>query len=472
MMKKAWSYLSDIGISPTLPSDEARIIKLLNRISFIVCIFIIGYIPLIYFFKEQIMLPVLLPEVLLFGFTFYWVKKEKFKTAKIYFLINALLFLGFIGLTSGKEGADKYLLIASSVLPLMLFKRKSYIILFFLANILLFFSIYTYQRYYPAFLHSSSASITISYYFNIATTFILIFFTIYYFKNINKQYEIKLVEKNKIIEEKNKDITDSINYAKKIQDAILPSDDYITGIHSKHFVLFKPKDIVSGDFYWIYQIKEIVIWLVADCTGHGVPGAFMSMLGVSYLNEIVRKNEVVRANRILNELRESVVESLQQKGKEGEQKDGMDIALCVINTESYECQFAGANNPLYIIRAIGKEKYANEPMEIIEEIKPDKMPIGISARMNNFKNNELQLAKGDTLYLFSDGFADQFGGPNGKKFKYQPFKNILLENNHKSMSEVQKILSETIEDWTGYIDAGTGKPFEQIDDICVLGIRI
>ena len=256
-----------------------------------------------------------------------------------------------------------------------------------------------------------------------------------------------------IVENKNKEITDSINYAKRIQDALLPNSDYSRSELGEYFILFKPKDIVSGDFYWITKINEFLIVAVADCTGHGVPGAFMSMLGISFLNEIVQKQEIHKANQILNQLRIEIINALQQKGVQGEQKDGMDISLLVVNTSTNKCQWAGANNPLYIIKSQKLKVESEEtdfqlsdfsegmPTAELYELKGDKMPIAIHPIMKDFTNHEFTINKGDSLYLFTDGYADQFGGTNGRKFMYKQFKEILLQNSKKSMIE-QKIILE------------------------------
>jgi serine phosphatase RsbU (regulator of sigma subunit) len=273
-------------------------------------------------------------------------------------------------------------------------------------------------------------------------------------KKIIENQKLMVEEKNKIIEEKNKDITDSITYAKRIQQAVLPSGNYANNILGDHFILFKPKDIVSGDFYWGTRINELLIVTVADCTGHGVPGAFMSMLGVSSLNEIVRKKEVTKASEIINQLRESIIESLQQKGASGEQKDGMDMSLCAINTSSNQLQFAGANNPLFIVSA-------QKQLKVIEA---NKMPVAIYEHMENFTNQEYQLQKGDCLYLCSDGYEDQFGGPKGKKFMIKHLKELFVTISDKPLIEQQKILDLTFENWRG--------EHEQIDDVTIIGIRI
>jgi len=271
-------------------------------------------------------------------------------------------------------------------------------------------------------------------------------------------------------------LTDSINYAARIQKAVLPSPDYITAFFKECFIMFRPKDIVSGDFYWATRIKHYLVVAVADCTGHGVPGAFLSMLGISFLNEIVRKEEVTQASHVLNELRDNVVRSLGQRGDIGEQKDGMDITICVIDTQTNVLQFAGANNPLYIITSNARNLTGFENLSGLDgfyEVKPDKMPVAIYSKFDEFTNHEIQLKKSDCLYLFSDGLPDQFGGPKGKKFKYKHFKEILAKNSSLPMYAQKNILEKTLDEWQHYRDNDKEETHhEQLDDITVLGIRI
>ncbi len=289
-------------------------------------------------------------------------------------------------------------------------------------------------------------------------------------EEISTQRDLVTLQKEQI-EEIYKEVTDSINYAKRIQEAVLPVSDSARSILGEHFVLFKPKDIVSGDFYFTTKIKNWLIVAVADCTGHGVPGAFMSMLGISFLNEIVQKQEINKANQILNRLRIEIINALQQKGLSGEQKDGMDISLLVINTDTNECQWAGANNPLYIVRKPIKsesEKSVETNFQLSDiglyELKGDKMPIAIYPEMRDFTNHEFSLQKGDCVYLFTDGYADQFGGTKGRKFMYKQFKHVLESNCDKPMLLQGEILELTFNDWKGRT--------EQIDDVTIIGMRI
>jgi len=286
---------------------------------------------------------------------------------------------------------------------------------------------------------------------------------------IEAQRDLVTEQKDRI-EEIHKQVTDSINYAKRIQEAVLPMSDIARSVLGEHFVFFKPKDIVSGDFYLIVKINNLLFVAVADCTGHGVPGAFMSMMGISFLNEIIQKQEINKANQILNDLRKEIIHALQQKGIQGEQKDGMDISLLIINTDTNECQWAGANNPLYIVKKSESEKLKVKSEELstfdfqLYEFKGDKMPIAIYPDMKDFTNHVIKLSKGDSLYLFTDGLADQFGGIMNRKFMYKQFKETLLQITHKSMSEQKDILESTFENWKG--------KGEQIDDVTIIGIRI
>lgn len=251
----------------------------------------------------------------------------------------------------------------------------------------------------------------------------------------------------------NKDIMDSLVYAKSIQEAILPSKELIAAAFEDAFIFYEPRDIVSGDFYWFEQRGPLSVFAVVDCTGHGVPGAFMSLMGNDYLAEIITDQNITTPGRALSLLNDRILQALKQTGKIGDSKDGMDIALCVYNQATKELQYAGARNPLYIIS--GGE---------LKEIKATKESIGGDIADKTFQNHSVQLQSGDQLYLFSDGFADQFGGTRGKKFMYKPFKILLLQNSSLPMKEQLDKLLKSFTDWKGKLD--------QIDDVCVLGVRV
>jgi serine phosphatase RsbU (regulator of sigma subunit) len=269
-----------------------------------------------------------------------------------------------------------------------------------------------------------------------------------------KERTIEIEKQRDKIAEQNREITSSIVYAQRIQSAVLPDEEYTHNILPQHFILFKPRDIVSGDFYWMTEKGKYILISAADCTGHGVPGAFMSMLGVSLLNEIVNIKKELAANEILESLRVNIKETLSQRGKKDEARDGMDIALCILDFDNLTAQFSGAYNPLLLIR---------NSEQII--FKGDKMPIGIHVgKEKPFTNHDFKLAKGDMIYMYSDGYADQFGGPEEKKFKSCSFRELLLKIHNDPLEKQKQILDKTISEWQGNLN--------QIDDILVIGIRV
>jgi serine phosphatase RsbU (regulator of sigma subunit) len=246
----------------------------------------------------------------------------------------------------------------------------------------------------------------------------------------------------------------SLRYAGMIQQALMPAPDLLSSILKDHFVFYLPKDIVSGDFYYAYQSSGYTIIAAGDCTGHGVPGALLSILGISFLNEILQLKVVPRANRILNRMREKVMDALDQKGAETEKKDSIDIALCVYEESRGVLQYSGANRPMIMIRD-----------RKLTEFKPDKMPIGVAPLEEvSFSNHRIEVRPGDSFYLFSDGYPDQFGEESNKKFKYKQFRELLLSIQGHTMTEQKEIIENTYYEWKGKT--------VQIDDILILGFEI
>ncbi len=349
---------------------------------------------------------------------------------------------------------------------------------------------------------------------------LVIIFSVFLFNrfSVARKQKNVIASQKALVDEKNKHITDSINYAQKIQEAILPSTEAFQGAFEgnddNHFILYQPKDVVSGDFYWLHETADNkVIWVVADCTGHGVPGAFMSMIGTSLLNEIVIEKGITQSNEILNHLRSGIKRALGQsdaadslkdgspsstevsEGKPSETsvkkalpsemtvKDGMDISLCAWNKATNELEYSGAYNPLYLIRkGSHRETMASvdagssylpdkEGQNTLVEIKADRQPIGVFIKEKPFTRHTLQLQSGDSLFMFTDGFVDQFGGredlPPGQVVrKYTPrrFRELLLVNQDRSMQEQRNILQQAFESWK--------KEMEQVDDVCVIGVRV
>lgn len=277
------------------------------------------------------------------------------------------------------------------------------------------------------------------------------------------------------LEVKNKEITDSIDYAKYIQDAYFPSKELFKKIVPDSFLLYKPKDIVSGDFYWFNHLvsSNAFLFAAADCTGHGVPGAIMSVICCNALNDVVKKGTKHQPDLILNQVREIVTGAFEQRENYTTQKDGMDIALISLSpfpasSEKVKLQYAGAYNPLWVIKKgktpIESNTILSTDTHYLIEIKADRQPIGIYERMDPFTLHEMEVNKGDTVYSFSDGYADQFGGEHGEKFKYKSLKILLLDIQEKTMTEQHEILIKTFDDWK--------QEQEQVDDVCMIGVRI
>ncbi len=291
-----------------------------------------------------------------------------------------------------------------------------------------------------------------------------------------KQSRIISAQKNQVesqkllVEEKNKEITDSINYAKRIQTAILPSQATVEKLLPNSFIFYKPKDIVAGDFYWVESVKsdesrvmsnenpplnthhsQPILFAAADCTGHGVPGALVSVVCSNALNHSLNELNTDNPATILDRTREIVISQFSKN--DDNVRDGMDIALCSLNFSTLVLKYAGANNSLYIARN-------NEMMEYPS----NREPVGVHYKKTPFNCHTIQLLKGDTIYLFTDGYADQFGGENGKKLKYKPFKELLLTISKHPIKDQHLFLNKHFAEWKG--------DYEQVDDVCVIGVKI
>lgn len=270
-------------------------------------------------------------------------------------------------------------------------------------------------------------------------------------KQIIEIKEQETQHQKKVVEEKNKEITDSITYAKRIQEAILPPQDFVNEFLPDNFILYKPKDLVAGDFYWMEVVDEKIFIAAADSTGHGVPGALVSVVCSNALNRALKEFNLTDTGKLLDKTRGLVLETFAKSSEQV--KDGMDISLLCIDKKNSTAFWSGANNPLWKISTNN-----------LSEIKADKQPIGKTDQPKPFTTHSMQISSGEIFYLFTDGFADQFGGDKGKKFKYQQLKDLLVDINKKSLSEQHKILSEKFDAWKGKL--------EQVDDVCIIGIKI
>ncbi|MCG8411120.1 MAG: response regulator [Bacteroidales bacterium] len=267
------------------------------------------------------------------------------------------------------------------------------------------------------------------------------------------EQKLETERQNNIIARQQKDLFDDMEYASHIQDAIKPSKEILNELSKDYFIINRPKNIVGGDFFWASKANGKYYFVVGDCTGHGIAGALMSMIGSAFLNEIINNVPYQSAGHILDELRKRIIDLLNQKGTLGETNNGMDIALCVFCPENRKLEFAGAYNPVYIVRE-------NKSLEIL---KADRMPIGIYVKNNPFTTKETFLGENDSIYMFTDGYPDQFGGPYGNKFRYKKFRELILTCS-SNKTHHKKIIEDNFNDWV--------KGYEQIDDILVVGLQL
>jgi len=405
--------------------------------------------------NKQLTLFTLISSVVLFLFYYLSRKKSIFKPLVTPFIIFSLIILSFVWFyNAGSEGPVVFVYLLGLILGVIITEGRNRVIVisFFIINLVLLFTL---ERKFPELI-TSYESEDIKFY-DVTITFLFSFLLIYFVvailvKSYRKEKNISSTQHDKLLFQK-KQITDSIQYAKNLQSALLPNQISIKKLLTDFFILYLPKDIVSGDFYWVKNINQKNIIAAADCTGHGVPGAFMSVLGISLLNELVRRKEIKKANQALEILRHDLKNNLHQTDEGYMLNNGMDIALCIIDTEKKILQFSGANTPLYYIRD-----------DKLTEIKGTRNPIGITPIEIPFQNHEIEYRKDDIFYLFSDGFIDQFGGNYGKKYRSRRFKHLLLKIHDKPLDEQKKLLINNYKNWTN-------KKYEQLDDIMILGFK-
>ena len=315
----------------------------------------------------------------------------------------------------------------------------------------------------------------------VGTVFLALVIVVGYFsfKAKTKRLKESKLELEKIVEErtaalkhKEQEVMDSIRYALRIQLSIIPTNFKVKSLLPKSIVFYRPKDIVSGDFYWVEEIDSKVLFAAVDCTGHGVPGAMMSVIGLTCLNQAIQDKKLAAPSDILNHLDREVNDTLRQSYDPNAVKDGMDLALCSIDYKTLELQYAGVFNSLYIIRKnvastfdVTSDRYAFHGTDLLE-IKADKNFIGNNKDgiADDFTNHLIKLQKDDCIYIFTDGYADQFGGPKGKKFKYNQFKDLLVSNAHLAIDDQYNAIDSTFYKWKG--------SQEQVDDVLVIGVKI
>ncbi|MBS1636102.1 MAG: SpoIIE family protein phosphatase [Bacteroidetes bacterium] len=380
------------------------------------------------------------------------VRKRHYHVAFHCTMWYGFIFLSAFSILFGRVNNSYYYFLFMPVVCNILFDQHRHTVLYLVtSSIFMVLNVYYIEHYTPYY--TLSEWMTYLSYPNIVFAAILVYMGVRLFKQENLRYAGQIEEQKKVLEEKNHEITDSINYARKIQNALIPSEQEFAAHFREAFILFKPKDIVSGDFYWITRKGNKVFYATSDCTGHGVPGGFMTMLGISFLDEIINEKNITRPDLVLNALRERIIHTLKQTGTAGENKDGMDIVLCCLDTSTLQLEFACANNSLFVLRG-----------GALTEYRADKQPCGFYHENLPFTYHQVTLQPGDQVYTFSDGFADQFGGPKGKKFKYKQLQETLIANGTKSLHEQHKVLDHVFESWRDTL--------EQIDDVLLIGIKV
>lgn len=389
------------------------------------------------------------------------ISKRKFTMAFHFGMWYGFIFLTAFTFIFGTVTNSHYYFLFLPVATNIIFDSRKVIITYFIATVIIMLANVWMMDFIPPYYNVSDIERWFGYP-NIPFNLLLVFLAVRLFKNENQKYASQIEEQKAAIEEKNKEITDSINYAKRIQSALLAPAALLQKNLPEHFVLYKPKDIVSGDFYWASASRSdssrsdnSQFWLCAgDCTGHGVPGAFMSLLNISILNELVNEQKIATPDEVLNRQREQIIGALNPDGALEVAKDGMDCVLVKFDFSRKVLQFACANNPVIIVRD-----------KQLTEFKPDKQPVGIhEGHTAPFTLHTWEWKPDDCIYLFTDGYGDQFGGPKGKKFRYAQLKENILWGTDHSMNERRAHLDQSFEQWRGNL--------EQVDDVLIIGIRL
>lgn len=446
-----WNKISRIGLREGEDVMQFREVILLNRILVLMLLVLCFYLPLEILLNGLALIPFVLIIMFLSALSMVFHHFRFFKTARYFLFIVGILFVASMGIAVGRAVGNYVTLIPIVLLAVILFKTNLERLIAFVFIV----GLYLFQHYLfgiiePILIIDPENKEIFSVIFFVLAL-ILTFIAGFYLMRTNREYETIIIQQKEKMEVKNKEITDSINYAKRIQAAILPTDSILKKHLPDSFVVYKPKDIVAGDFYWLEKKEELIIFAAADCTGHGVPGAMVSVICNNALNRCVREFNLSNPGKILDKTREIVIAEFEKS--DDEVKDGMDISLCCYHPETMELSWAGANNPLWIVNEKG-----------LLELKADKQPIGKYTDSKPFTTHHIQLKKNDLVYIFTDGYQDQFGGAKGKKFKAANMKEMFLKNKEKSIQEQQMIVDDTFEKWKGSL--------EQIDDVCVIGIRV
>jgi serine phosphatase RsbU (regulator of sigma subunit) len=450
-INKFWFRCSRIGLLAHEGVADRREVVFLNRIMLVIPIVMLFYVPLEIMLNGTGALYMVFIFIVALTLPLVFNHYRLFSLARYYSFIVGILFILGAGLTVGRGVNNHVAFIALALLGIILFNNMlerlftlALCIACFLLQQVLF------DKVEPTIIVSAEAKAGFTMVFFVLVL-VLNFLLGYYFVGLNREYEAIIISQKDALAHKNKEITDSINYAQRIQASIIPSKKELCETLGQYFVVYIPKDIVAGDFYWVFRKNDIVMWAVADCTGHGVPGALVSVVCNNALNRSVTEYALTKPSLILDRCRELVIAEFAKS--DHEIMDGMDISLCALDKASRRLAWAGANNPLVICGQDG-----------LKEIPADKQPVGKHEGGRPFVHHELELSEGDVVYCFSDGFSDQFGGAKGKKFKYSALRNLLGNIAREPLHVQEARLIETFSQWKG--------PLEQVDDVCVMGVRV
>ncbi len=438
------------------------------------------YLPVEIIFNSVELVPFILIELGILILTLFFNHKKWFGFSRVYFFIACIISILPMMYVVPEGAGNEFLLLPLALLPGLVFHNRWLDISFFLLVVIVFYVVLGTRGLIDPIVDVTQEQIDFFRNIYLGVVFLLSFTIIFYFRTLVNEFEEINKKKTLLLKASNDEIKASINYAKRIQEAILPSMALIKSNLPQSFIYYKPKDIVAGDFYWMHVLPQpngqnadgdVVLFAAADCTGHGVPGAMVSVVCNNALNQSVKEFGITQPNLILEKSRDLVIETFAESIENVQ--DGMDIAICALNTKTNELQYAGANNPIWIVsnsmslsevKGINFYPFGEGKSGGLYEIKANKQPIGKCDLMNPFTNHSIRLNKGDTIYIFSDGYTDQFGGEKGKKFKSKPFKNLLLSINSNTLDEQRTLLDQHFEAWKGDL--------EQIDDVCIIGVKI
>jgi phosphoserine phosphatase RsbU/P len=452
-MKRIFKSIVNAGTAEVHDLHQRRKILLLNYmavagiISFII-LFTINFINGL----NAVSLATNLTGQSILYLTLYFNYKKHYRFARWFCFAFLLVFFNGLAILMGAAGGIEFLNLLLCISAVIFFDRRKEIILIALLSLIGFTASRISFEVMEPVLKNNILPVIFS--INMVILFVCSFLVIYFFRTEFQRYTGIIEVQHEELTEKSNEINASIRYAKRIQNTMLESGNEIRNIKSGSFIYYQPKDVVSGDFYWYKKENGIHFIACADCTGHGIPGAFMCMIGITLLNEIVHLNPGSDTGKILDQLNHSLIKLLKQRQEEKTVKDGMEISLLAIDEGNREVHFSGANTDIFLFRK-----------NVLHEIKGDDQPIGLHlGEVKPFSTHKINTEADDLIYMYTDGYADQFGGPNGKKFNYPQLRKVFSEINSLPMKEQETEIRKRFENWKG--------DYEQLDDVCIIGVKV